>query len=111
MTQDNPQAMLDQTDAALDGPITALTPASALAIIGHWQTACEDATGLDAVAAGLGDLRDLLSADALDGAAIATVMTALADATRAAQGSDERVAPRLERIAASLDRAAAFLGA
>ena len=106
---------LDQTEAALDGPITALTPSAALGIVDHWRTACQDTDvlGLSGVSAGLSDLRDLLSGDRLDGRAIADTLAGLAEATReaAAQAPDERVTPRLERIATNLDRAATMLGA
>ncbi len=114
-TPDDGRVTLDQTEAALDGPITSLTPSAALGIVDHWRTACQDATGLDVsgVAAGLSDLRDLLTGDRLDGRAIADTLAGLAEATRnaAAQSPDERVTPRLERIAVNLDRAASMLGA
>ncbi len=101
---------LAETEAALDGPLSALTPASALSIIDRWRTSCQDA-GLDAVAAGLDDLRGLLSGDRLDGPAIADTLAGLADSTRAADVTDNRIRPRLDRIAAALDRASAMLGA
>ena len=114
-TPDDGRVTLDQTEAALEGPITALTPAAALGIVDHWRTACQDTETLDltGVSAGLSDLRDLLSADTLDGRAIADTLAGLAEATReaAAQGPDERVTPTLERIATNLDRAATMLGA
>lgn len=114
-TPDTHRHTLDQTEAALDGPITSLTPSAALGIVDHWRTACLDATDLDltGVAAGLSDLRDLLSGDALDGPAIADTLAQLAEATRnaAAQAPEERLRPRLERIATNLDRAATALGA
>ena len=114
-TPDTGRVTLDQTEAALDGPITALTPSAARGIVDHWRTACLDADGLDlsGVAGGLSDLRDLLSAEALDGRAIADALAGLAEATReaAALAPDERVQPQLERIATNLDRAATALGA
>ena len=106
---------LEQTAAALDGPISSLTPSSALDIVEHWRTACLDADGLDlgGVAAGLGDLRDHLSGDTLDGSAIANTLSGLAEATQAAaaQAADDRVRPLLERMATNLARAATALGA
>ena len=106
---------LADTEAALDGPITSLTPSTALRIVEHWRTACLDASSLDLseVSGGLSDLRDLLSGDSLDGRAIADTLAGLAESTRAAaaQADDERVGPRLERIATNLDRAASALGA
>ena len=114
-TPDTGRVTLEQTEAALDGPITSLTPSAALGIVDHWRTACLDADELDlsGVAAGLADLRDLLAGDRLDGPSIADALAGLADATRAAaaQAPDERVQPRLERIATNLDRAATALGA
>ena len=114
-TPDDGRVTLDQTEAALEGPITALTPGAALGIVDHWRTACQDTEELDlsGVAAGLSDLRDLLSSDSLDGRAIADTLAGLAEATREAASAspDERVQPRLERIATNLDRAATMLGA
>ena len=114
-TPDTVRATLEHTEAVLDGPLTALAPSAALGIVDHWRTACLDATDLDlsGVAAGLSDLRDLLSGDAIDGRAVADTLAGLAEATRAAAGlsPDERVQPRLERIATNLDRAASALGA
>ena len=114
-TPDTGRVTLEQTEAALEGPISALTPTAARGIIDHWRTACLDANGLDlaGVAGGLSDLRDLLSADTLDRRAIADSLAGLAEATResAALAPDERVTPRLERIATNLDRAATALGA
>ena len=114
-TPDTGRVTLEQTEAALDGPLTALTPSAALGIIDHWRTACLDADELDlsGVAAGLDDLYDLLAGDRLDGSAIADALAGLAEATQAAAGAspDERVQPRLERIATALDRAASALGA
>lgn len=114
-TPDTGRVTLEQTEAALDGPITALTPSAALGILDHWRTACldEDQLDLSGVAAGLDDLRGLLVGDRLDGSAIADALAGLAEATReaAAAAPDERVQPRLERIATNLDRAATALGA
>ncbi|WP_420454589.1 hypothetical protein [Rubrivirga sp.] len=114
-TPDTDRAALDQTEAALAGPITALTPSAALTLVDHWRTAClgSDDLDLSGVAAGLDDLRALLSGDRLDGRAIADTMAGLAEATRAAAAlaPDERVQPGLERIATGLDRAATALGA
>ena len=114
-TPDDGRVTLDQTEAALSGPITALTPDAALGIVDHWRTACQDTDALDlsGVSAGLSDLRDLLSSDTLDGRSIAGTLAGLAEATReaAAQSPDERVTPRLERIATNLDRASALLSA
>lgn len=113
-TSDSDRATLDDTVAALDGPVTALTPSAALGIVDHWRTACLNATSLDlsGVAGGLSELRDLLSGDALDGTAIGNVLAGLADATRAAatQSPDERMTPTLQRLATHLDRAASALG-
>lgn len=106
---------LADTEAALNGPITSLTPSVALGIVDHWRTACLDASDLDlsGVAAGLSDLHDLLSGNSLDGRAIADTLAGLAEGTRAAaaQATDERLTPTLERIATNLDRAATTLGA
>ena len=114
-TPDSDLATLQETEAALEGPITALTPKAALGIVDHWRTACQDSDTLDlsGVAAGLSELRDLLSGDSLDGRTIADTLTRLAESTRNAAGAspDERLQPRLERIAANLDRAAGLLGA
>ena len=114
-TPDTGRVTLEQTEAALEGPITALTPSAARGIVDHWRTACLDADGLElsGVAGGLSDLRDLLGADTLDRRAIADALAGLAEATREAAtlAPDERVTPTLERIATNLDRAASMLGA
>lgn len=114
-TPDTSSTTLDQTEAALEGPITAITPSAARGIIDHWRTACLDSSDLDltGVAAGLSDLRDLLTADILDRRAIADSLAGLAEATResATLTPDERLTPRLERIATNLARAATTLGA
>ncbi|MDT0631853.1 hypothetical protein RQM47_14770 [Rubrivirga sp. S365] len=114
-TPDTNRDTLDQTAAALDGPITSLTPSAALGMVDLWRTACLDADGMDlsGVAAGLSDLRDLLSGDSLDGRAIADTLAGLADSTQAAaaQADDDRLRPTLERLATNLGRAATALGA
>lgn len=115
-TPDTHRTTLDQTEAALDGPVTGLTPSAALGLVDYWRTAIADAgdvMDLSGVAAGLSDLRDLLSADTLDGTAIGNTLAGLADATNAAaaQVADERLTPRLERIATNLATAASALGA
>ena len=113
-TPDTHRATLDQTAAALDGPVSSLTPTAALDLVDHWRTACLDADGLDlsGVAGGLSDLRDLLSGDALNGRAIADTLAGLAEATQAAAAqADDRLRPALERLATNLTRAATALGA
>ena len=113
--QDLPDDGLDQTTDALESGITALTPTAALTIIARWQSACQKQTGLDlsAVQAGLDDLHGLLSGERLDGRAIGRTLAGLADATRAVmtQTDEERVTPDLDRLAATLGRAAAMLDA
>lgn len=96
---------LDDTVAALDGPLSALTPSAAVAVIDRWRVACSDA-GLGRVADGLDALREQLSGDRLDGGALAGTLRELADATREADMSDARLRPGLDRLAATLDRAA-----
>jgi hypothetical protein len=113
--QDIPDDGLDQTVDVLDAGVTALTPTAALTIIERWREAfLRDDGGLDleAVASGLDDLHGLLSADRLDGRAIARTLAALADATAAvaAQTDEERVTPGLDRLSSALSRAADLLG-
>ena len=115
-TPDSHEHTLAQTEAALDGDLTAITPSAAVGLLDHWQTECASAdtdVDLGDVSAGLGELRDLLAADALDGRAIGDALRSLAQSTRAvaAQTPDERLTPRLERIATLLARAASALGA
>jgi len=113
-TPDLPDDGLDQTVDILDSGVTALTPSAALTVIERWRDACltDDTLDLEAVAAGLDELHGLLSADLLDGGAIARTLAGLADATAAvaSQTDEERVTPGLERLAASLGRAADMLG-
>jgi hypothetical protein len=115
-TPDTHRDTLDQTEAALSAGVSGMTPSTALGLVDHWRTACLDAAdGLDlsGVAGGLSELHDLLSADQLDGRAIGDALAGLAESTQAAaaQATDERLRPTLERIATNLSRAAASLGA
>ena len=109
-----PDDGLDQTADALESGVTALTPTAALTIIARWRSACQDQTGLDldAVAEGLDSLHGLLSAERLDGRAIAATLAGLAEATAAvaAQTDEERITPGLDRLSAALGRTAAVLG-
>ncbi len=109
---DVPDDGIDQTADAIEGGVTALTPSAALAVIERWRSACEGQTGLDGVGAGLDDLHGLLSADRLDGRAIAQTLAGLAEATAAvaAQTDEERITPGLGRLATALSRAATMLG-
>ena len=113
--QDLPDDGLDQTVDALESGVTSLTPTAAVMIIDRWRSACQENTGmdLDAVAEGLDELKGLLSADRLDGRAIGATLAGLAEATTAvmAQTDEERITPGLDRLAATLSRAAAMLGA
>lgn len=113
LSHDAPADGLDQTADALDGGVTALTPTAALATIERWRDAClaDETLGLEAVAAGLDTLHGLLSADRLDGRAIARTLAGLADATAAVRPGDASVVPDLDRLAAALHRAAGMLGA
>jgi len=112
--EDMPDDGLDQTADALESGITSITPTAALTIIERWRDACqlEDSLDLEAVTSGLDDLHALLSADRLDGRAIGSTLAGLADATAAvaSQTNEERITPGLERLAAVLSRAAAWLG-
>lgn len=105
---------LDDTVAALESGPTGLTPSAALALIDHWHAACAGAQDADLgdVTAGLAALRALLTAERLDGRAIAETLAALGEATSraAAAAADARDTPALERLASALGRAAAVLG-
>lgn len=109
-------AGLDEATAAIESGLSSLTPTSAQAIIDRWHSACSQANAdvdLGAVASGLASLRDLLAADALDGPAIGSVLRALADDTAAVSAGlgEARWTPTLDRLAASLGRAATAIGA
>ena len=97
---------LDQTIAALEAGPASLNPDTGLAIVDQWHAAvlAEDEIDLGDVASGLEELRDLHAADALDGAAIGDVLLRLGEATEAVaqQVGDERLTPRLERLATLL---------
>jgi hypothetical protein len=112
--EDLPDDGLDQTVDIIESGLTSITPTAALTVIERWRDAClaEDTLDVEAVASGLSDLHALLSADRLDGRAIGSTLAGLADATAAvaAQTNEERVTPGLERLAAALSRAAAWLG-
>ena len=107
---------LDDAAAAIDSGISSITPSAALAVIGRWHGACSQANAgvdLGAVASGLAALRDLLSADALDGRAIGDTLRALADDTAAVSAGlgEARWTPSLDRLSGALSRAAGALGA
>jgi hypothetical protein len=83
---DTHEINLEQTIAALEAGPTALNPDTALSIVGLWHDVVvnEDSLDLGDVASGLAELRGLLAADALDGAAIGDVLLRLGEATEAA---------------------------
>ncbi len=113
--QDLPDDGLDQTTDALESGVTSLTPTAAVTIIDRWRSACQQNNDIDLgdVEAGLDTLKGLLTADRLDGRAIGATLAGLAEATAAvmAQTNEERITPGLDRLAASLGRAATLLGA
>ena len=112
MTVDDNARNLDDTAAALEAGPTGLTPSAALATVDRWHAAClaEDTLDLSGVAEGLAQLRDQL-AGRLDGAALADTLARLGDdtAAAAAQVTDARLRPTLDRLAATLQRFAGIL--
>ncbi len=112
-TRDEHEQNLEQTAAALESGITGLTIDTALSIVDRWhsEVVTEDDMDLSDVAAGLEELRGLLSADSLDGAAIGETMVRLGESTQIAaqQAADERMTPLLERLATLLSRAGNLL--
>ena len=99
-------AELDQTLAALEAGPTSLQPSTAISTIEFWEARTRDAQEelLTPVADGLGQLKDLLAADRLDGTAIGDALVDLADATDVVVGQtdDARLSPTLERLASML---------
>ena len=99
-------AELDQTLAALEAGPTSLQPSTAISTIEFWEARTRDAQEelLTPVADGLGQLKDLLAADRLDGTAIGDALIDLADATDVVVGQtdDARLSPTLERLASML---------
>ena len=114
-TPDSHLVALEQTEAALSGGLTGVTPSKALDLVEHWRVECANADDADLgrVSAGLGRLAALLRADRLDGYAIGETLRQLAEATTnsADRADDARLTPRLERIGTLLARGAAALGA
>ena len=112
MTIDDSTRSLDDTVAALAAGPTGMTPSAALAVIDRWHAAClaEDTLDLSGIAEGLDALRTQL-AGRLDGAALADTLARLGDDTTAAaaQVSDARLQPSLERLGATLTRIAGVL--
>lgn len=104
---------LDQTEATLAGPLTAITPSVALRTIDYWLATCRDAPhDLDEVVDGLTALRDLLDAESIDSAAVKDVLESLGAATeRSATLSAAADRPLLGAIASHLRRGARALGA
>jgi hypothetical protein len=103
---DRHEISLEQTIAALEAGPTSLNPDTALHLVDLWHAAVLDEDDLDLgdVADGLAELRDLLAADTLDGAAIGDVLLRLGEATQVAAqaAADERLTPTLERLATLL---------
>ena len=112
-TPDQHEINLDQTTAALEGGVVGLSIDTALQIVSFWHDEVLNVEEMDLgdVAAGLAELRDLLAAGALDGAAIGDVMIRLGEATQVAaqEAADERMTPTLERLATLLSRAGNWL--
>ena len=108
-TPDQHALSLEQTAAALESGVTGLSIDAALQIVDFWhgEVLAEDELDLGDVGAGLGELRDLLAADTLDGAAIGATLVRLGEATQVAaqQARDARMTPMLERLATLLSRA------
>jgi hypothetical protein len=108
-TPDQHALNLEQTAAALESGVTGLSIDAALAIVDRWhaEVLAEDELDLGDVAEGLAELRRLLAADALDGAAIGETLVRLGESTEIAaqQARDARLTPLLERLATLLSRA------
>lgn len=111
---DTYQHDLDNTNAALEGGVTSLTPSAAIRVIDLWHGTLKNAErdGLHIIANLLGELKDELQSDRLDGRAIGSLMSRLGEQTTsaAADASDARLSPKLEHLGALLSRAGSALG-
>ncbi len=100
---------LDQTVAALEGGYDTLAPRTAISVITTWYDTLKnsDRSDLHVIAQLLGELRDALGRDTLDGPAIGDLLLRLGDQTTAAAAtaSDARLTPRLEHLGTILTRA------
>ena len=100
------------TVKVLQGDLTKLAGPKADKAISHWQTMLEtlDVSGTKPVATELGKLRDLLSADDLDGKAISRTLSSLA--TKVRKVSEEVggiVGTALNALASGLEQGAESL--
>jgi len=111
---ERPLQNLEQTIAALDGGPMTLNPDSGLQIVRTWIDTLRSTERpvLLQVAALLEELEEQLAMDELDGPTIGDLMVRLGESTRSAadEANDERLMPRLDRLATVLVSAGQALG-
>ena len=111
---DTYQRDLDNTNAALEGGVSSLTPSAAVRVIDLWHGTLKNAErdDLHMIANLLSELKDALLADRPDGRTIGSLMSRLGEqTTSAAAGADDaRLSPKLEHLGALLSRAGSALG-
>lgn len=105
---------LEQTLAALEGGPMTLDPNTGVQIIRTWLDSLRQAElpALHHIADLLEALEEELASDRMDGPIIGDIMVRLGEATRsaAADAQDERIMPRLDRLATLLTSGGQALG-
>ncbi|MDX1530358.1 MAG: hypothetical protein R3362_02410 [Rhodothermales bacterium] len=104
---DDARTQLDGTLSALEGGVTALSPAAARGTIERWLNTLAEHDGLNDVATALGELRDALAAPRLRAGTIGPILSRLGERTTAAAGQaeDDEVARRVRTLGRTLSRA------
>lgn len=96
---------LDATLGALQGGLTAVSPAAAVSNIEGWQQKLSG-LGLTDVASDLGELKSLLTSGNLDGKQIGAVLTRLGEKTSAsASGAPAAETSKLQQLGSVLSAA------
>lgn len=113
--EDTYQRDLENTSAALEAGVTTLAPGAAIRVIDVWYGTLKNAErdDLHLIANLLGELKEALQRDRLDGPTIGNLLLRLGEQTTsaAADANDTRLSPKLERLGTLLTRAGTTLGA
>lgn len=110
--QNDQQERIDSTIEALDGDLTKIKPENALDVISTWRRSLSHSSKpeLKEIGDGLGELKDALSADTLNGKQIGSILKTLGKQTSAAaKDADEAYAAGLSRLGKTLSKAGGAL--
>lgn len=105
MAQDNATQDIDATIGALQGGLTALSPAAAVSNIENWHSQLQgsDDAGLKQIAADLAELKGMLSSGNLNGKSIGALLVSLGNGTTtAAAGAPAGVSAKLMSLGSLL---------